>query len=196
MMASPYRAVCHFDDAAPQMLCTPQMQLTNPTQSQQHAGQLESFYIRHSIAYLLYLSTTLPIMAFATALIISTCLTSTQAVATINEQYNLRPFHINLTERVPRMLHSIRETRLPERPEYPSLDDTAGINLDVLKSLRQQWLDGFDWNKEQASMNRYGGKLVQHSTLTWIVSIIFLSISRVFRSISSIKLPRNPTLFR
>lgn len=166
MMASPYRAICHFDDAAPQMLCTPQMQLTNPTQSQQHAGQLESFYIRHSIAYLLHLSTTLPTMALATALIVSACLTSTQAVTTINEQCNLRPFHINLTERVPRMLHSIRETRLPEKPEYPSLDDTAGISLDVLKRLRQQWLDDFDWDEEQASMNRYDGTLAQQSMLT------------------------------
>ena len=154
------------------MLCTPQMQLTNPTQSQQHAGQLESFYIKHSIAYRLVLWTTLRIMAFASALILYTCLVCAGAVITTKERYNLRPFHINLTERVPRMLHSIRETRLPERPEYPSLDDTAGISLDVLKSLRQQWLDDFDWDREQASMNWYDGKIVQRSTLTWIVSII------------------------
>lgn len=183
-------------NAAPKMLCTPREQLTNPTQSQQHAGQLESFYIKRSIAYRLHLSTTLPIMAFVTAWVLSACLISVQAAAVTTESYNLRPFQINLTERVPRMLHLIRETRLPEKPEYPSLNDTAGISLDVLKSLRQQWLDDFEWDREQASMNRYDGKVVQHSTLTWIVSIISSPMSRAFRSISSIKSRRNPMLFR
>ena len=69
--------------------------------------------------------------------------------------YNLRPFHIDLSENVPHMLDLIRNTQLPATPEYPGVADTAGIDLNVLKSLREEWLTDFDWEEEQTSMNQY-----------------------------------------
>ncbi|KAK5732448.1 hypothetical protein LTR17_010504 [Elasticomyces elasticus] len=68
-------------------------------------------------------------------------------------KYDVRPFRIDLDHGVPRMLDLVREARLPGRPEYPSLGNSAGIDLDVLKGLREEWLNSFDWPKEQASMN-------------------------------------------
>jgi hypothetical protein len=48
----------------------------------------------------------------------------------------------------------VRDTHLPDRPVYPGLGSSKGIDLDVLKSLRKEWISGFDWEKEQKNMNR------------------------------------------
>ena len=69
--------------------------------------------------------------------------------------YQLRPFHIDLSDKVPHMLNLIRSTNLPEKPEYPGIADTAGIDLNVLKSLQKQWLSGYDWVEDQAYMNQF-----------------------------------------
>lgn len=74
--------------------------------------------------------------------------------ALASDSYDLRPFHVNLSENVPHMLDLIRQTHLPGAPEYPDIGASAGIGLDVLKSLQEQWLNGFNWDKEQASMNQ------------------------------------------
>ncbi|KAK5715798.1 hypothetical protein LTR17_016629 [Elasticomyces elasticus] len=76
-------------------------------------------------------------------------------------KYDVRPFRIDLDHGVPRMLDLVCEARLPERPEYPSLGDSAGIDLDVLEGLREEWLNSFDWPKEQASMNDFKHFTVQ-----------------------------------
>ncbi len=47
----------------------------------------------------------------------------------------------------------IRSTVLPDEiSQYPG--STAGINLATLKSLQAQWTDSFDWDAEQASLNK------------------------------------------
>jgi hypothetical protein len=66
---------------------------------------------------------------------------------------SVRPFKVDLSDRVPRMLKLIRENKLPDEPEYPGLGSSLGIDLDVLKGLKRQWLDGFDWKKEQDAIN-------------------------------------------
>jgi len=65
----------------------------------------------------------------------------------------VRPFKVDLSDRVPRMLKLIRENELPDEPEYPGLGASLGIDLDVLKGLKRLWLDGFDWKKEQDGIN-------------------------------------------
>lgn len=52
------------------------------------------------------------------------------------------------------MLERIRDTELPDTiPQYPG--NEAGISLETLKAFRNQWLVGFDWLKEEESLNRY-----------------------------------------
>ncbi|CAH0051433.1 unnamed protein product [Clonostachys solani] len=68
--------------------------------------------------------------------------------------FNLMPFQINLSAGVPRMLEFINDTILPAQPAYPGLGDSLGIDLDVVKSLKEQWLDEFDWDAEQRDMNQ------------------------------------------
>ena len=72
-----------------------------------------------------------------------------------SNEYHVRPFYIDLSEGVPRMLDLVQSTQLPKEPEYAGLGDTAGIDLDVLKGLQEQWLTTFDWNREQQSLNSF-----------------------------------------
>ncbi|KAK0619597.1 Alpha/Beta hydrolase protein [Immersiella caudata] len=64
-------------------------------------------------------------------------------------------FKVNLSDETPRMLKLIKESKLPDEPEYPGIGSTFGIDLDVLKGLKQQWLHDFDWNKQQDEINKY-----------------------------------------
>lgn len=95
-------------------------------------------------------------MASRLCSLVSLSLLCLQAVAATlpNQPFNLRPFIINLSRGVPRMVELIKDTQLPEKPEYPGIGSSKGIDLEVLKSLRENWLNKFDWEKEQAYLNR------------------------------------------
>ncbi|KAF7905069.1 uncharacterized protein EAF01_005590 [Botrytis porri] len=54
-----------------------------------------------------------------------------------------------------RMLQLVSQTHLPAFEEYPGLGDSLGIDLQVLKSLQAEWTTTFDWDAEQADLNRY-----------------------------------------
>ncbi|KAL6806356.1 alpha/beta-hydrolase [Trichoderma sp. SZMC 28013] len=69
--------------------------------------------------------------------------------------FNLKPFSINLSKGVPRMLELVRGTELPDKEEYPGVGSSAGIALDVVKSLQREWTVDFDWHKEEAKLNKY-----------------------------------------
>lgn len=74
--------------------------------------------------------------------------------ATPTGRFALQPLRVDLSSHVPRMLELVNSTMLPEQPMYPGLGSSMGIDLDVLKSLKDQWLKDFDWDKEQEDMNR------------------------------------------
>ncbi|KAJ5387418.1 alpha/beta-hydrolase [Penicillium cosmopolitanum] len=79
----------------------------------------------------------------------------THAAPLVNDTFDLHPFRIDLSARVPRMLDQIRSTRLPERFPYSGIDSSFGIDLDVLKALQAKWLTDFSWETEQDSMNQF-----------------------------------------
>lgn len=66
----------------------------------------------------------------------------------------VKPFKIDLSKQVPRMLDLVKRTKLPSHPVYPGVGSSAGIDLQVLKSLQNEWIHGFDWKAEQASLNK------------------------------------------
>lgn len=68
--------------------------------------------------------------------------------------FDLKPFSVNLSKGVPRMLELIKDTKLPDKEEYPGVGSSAGIGLDVVKSLQKQWTVDFDWHKEEAKLNK------------------------------------------
>jgi hypothetical protein len=65
-----------------------------------------------------------------------------------------KKFTIDLSAGVPRMMNLVRDTRLPSNSEYSGLGNSSGIALDVLESLRTQWLESFNWDHEEALLNR------------------------------------------
>lgn len=67
--------------------------------------------------------------------------------------FNLRSFIVDL-KGVERLRNLARNTFLPDEREYPGLGDTAGIDLDILKDLRHQWVTDYDWQEEQRYINR------------------------------------------
>ncbi|KAL8918472.1 MAG: hypothetical protein Q9172_005413 [Xanthocarpia lactea] len=58
-------------------------------------------------------------------------------------------------------MERIKNTQLPEEPQYPGVEPSRGVDLEVLKSLRENWLNKFDWEKEQAYLNSF-----EHFTAT------------------------------
>ncbi|KAI3316839.1 alpha/beta-hydrolase [Xylariaceae sp. AK1471] len=74
-------------------------------------------------------------------------------------RFQATPFKINLSDSVPHMLDLIRNTQLPSS-ELPAAQDSlnstlsTGISLQTLKDLKEEWVTDFDWDEEQASMNR------------------------------------------
>ncbi|RMJ08504.1 hypothetical protein CDV36_011883 [Fusarium kuroshium] len=59
-------------------------------------------------------------------------ITTTKALPPNKENnFHLRPFHIDLSHNVPRMIELVRDYRLPDKPEYPGVGSSMGINLDT-----------------------------------------------------------------
>lgn len=72
----------------------------------------------------------------------------------VNNGFAPKKFTVNLSAGVPRMMDLVRETRLPSASEFSGLGNSSGIALNVLESLRTQWLEGFNWNREEAALNK------------------------------------------
>ncbi len=52
------------------------------------------------------------------------------------------------------MLDLVNQTMLPDEEEYAGVGSSAGIALDTLKQLQAEWTTTFDWNQEQATLNK------------------------------------------
>ncbi|KAJ7617153.1 alpha/beta-hydrolase [Roridomyces roridus] len=76
------------------------------------------------------------------------------ASAAANTNFNIQPFKIDLSSEIPRTLSLINNTQLPETPLYP-VGQGKGLELDFLLSLRNDWLTTYDWNEQQAALNRF-----------------------------------------
>jgi hypothetical protein len=50
--------------------------------------------------------------------------------------FNLKPFKIDLTDKIPRLRFLMNNTRLPDKSLYPDAGPEKGIELDVLRELR------------------------------------------------------------
>lgn len=73
-------------------------------------------------------------------------------LATTAMSYSVRPFSIDLSKNVPRMLSLVENARLPTKPEYPGASN-VGIELNYLKSLKDLWVGSWSWEKAQSEFN-------------------------------------------
>jgi hypothetical protein len=66
--------------------------------------------------------------------------------------FNLEPFKIDLTDKISRLRSLVNNTRHPDKSLYPDTGPEKGIELDVLRELRRDWLTKFDWEAQQAEL--------------------------------------------
>ncbi|EIN09123.1 alpha/beta-hydrolase [Punctularia strigosozonata HHB-11173 SS5] len=68
----------------------------------------------------------------------------------------VKPFEVDISKGdVERMKILAANARLPHSPAFIGGDSTYGVDLDVLESLRNEWIHGFNWNEQQASINSF-----------------------------------------
>ncbi|PON26666.1 hypothetical protein TGAM01_v204676 [Trichoderma gamsii] len=84
----------------------------------------------------------------------------------VHKGFSPQKFTVDLSAGVPRMMDLVRETRLPSSSEFSGLGNSSGIALDVLESLRTQWLENFNWDHEEAALNKYNHFTVEIEGLT------------------------------
>ncbi|KAJ7108437.1 Alpha/Beta hydrolase protein, partial [Mycena crocata] len=79
---------------------------------------------------------------------------SALAGAASDTSFNLKPFKIDLSHGIPRLKALVNLTRIPAKTLYPNAGSEKGIELDFLRELRNEWLETFDWDAQQAELNQ------------------------------------------
>ncbi|KAG8704360.1 hypothetical protein FRC08_002268 [Ceratobasidium sp. 394] len=72
--------------------------------------------------------------------------------------YEVKPFKIDLSSRIPHMKDGIKHTVLPSSSVLGSAG--KGIELAWLKDRQTEWLESYNWEEEEAKMNQFN-----HSTV-------------------------------
>ncbi|KAJ6507175.1 epoxide hydrolase 1 [Mycena vitilis] len=80
---------------------------------------------------------------------------STAAAGVTSDSFDVKPFEIHLTARIARLKSLVENTHLPDKALYPDVSGEHGIELDVLRELRSNWLTSFDWEAQQAELNQF-----------------------------------------
>ncbi|KAF7328190.1 Epoxide hydrolase domain protein [Mycena venus] len=89
-------------------------------------------------------------------LIVATAVTVALAAASAaNNNFDVKPFKIDLTTEFSRLKSLVNLTRLPVKALYPGVGPEKGVELDFLSELRTEWLTTFDWGAQQAELNNF-----------------------------------------
>ncbi|KAJ7356645.1 Alpha/Beta hydrolase protein [Mycena albidolilacea] len=81
-------------------------------------------------------------------------------VATVTATAAVQPFRINLAKGLPHLEALVKNTNLPSEPLYPGAGEDFGVQLDFLRDLKTQWVEGYDWVEQEAELNQ----LAQYTT--------------------------------
>ncbi|KAG8709446.1 hypothetical protein FRC09_000666 [Ceratobasidium sp. 395] len=76
-----------------------------------------------------------------------------------SEAYQVKPFNIDLSSRVPHMKDAIKNTVLPTSSVLGSAG--KGIELAWLRDRQVEWLEGYNWKHEEEKLNRFNHSLVE-----------------------------------
>lgn len=77
------------------------------------------------------------------------------------------PFRVQFPdEEVERMKRLIGDTRLPDQSPLPEASWDYGVDLVWLKSMRDAWLNEFDWKAVEAEMNAFDHFTVPIESIT------------------------------
>ncbi|KAJ6573954.1 Alpha/Beta hydrolase protein [Mycena vulgaris] len=67
--------------------------------------------------------------------------------------FNVQPSRVDLAHELAHLKLLVQNTRLPNNTLYPGAGIEYGIELDFLRDLQKEWLDEFDWLKQEAELN-------------------------------------------
>ncbi|KAJ6550205.1 Alpha/Beta hydrolase protein [Mycena capillaripes] len=74
---------------------------------------------------------------------------------TANQSFNVQPFKIDLSSKVPHLMDLAGKTRIPTHALYPNAGLYKGIEVDYLRELQTEWINTFDWDAQQAELNQF-----------------------------------------
>ncbi|KAJ1302233.1 hypothetical protein OPQ81_001054 [Rhizoctonia solani] len=94
----------------------------------------------------------------------STTLLSFLAFSFITQGYEVKPFKINLSSRVPHLKELVNLTKLPATSVLGKAG--AGVDLTWLKDRQKDWIGEFNWDKEQTLMNKFNHSTVDIGNMT------------------------------
>ncbi|KAJ7766927.1 Alpha/Beta hydrolase protein [Mycena olivaceomarginata] len=81
-------------------------------------------------------------------------------VVTVTATAAVQPFRIDLAKGLPHLEALVKNTNLPSEPLYPGAGEDFGVQLDFLRDLKTQWVEGYDWTEQEAELNQ----LAQYTT--------------------------------
>ncbi|EIN09170.1 alpha/beta-hydrolase [Punctularia strigosozonata HHB-11173 SS5] len=81
-------------------------------------------------------------------------LTGCAALTTL--AWDVRPFTVDIPAAdVQRMTFLASEARFPQLPEFVGGNATYGVELDVIESIRDQWVHDFNWTERREYLNSF-----------------------------------------
>jgi hypothetical protein len=75
-------------------------------------------------------------------------------VATVSATAAVQPFRIDLAKGLPHLEALVKNTNLPSEPLYPGAGEDFGVQLDFLRDLKTQWVEGYDWAEQEAELKQ------------------------------------------
>ncbi|KAJ7139486.1 Alpha/Beta hydrolase protein [Mycena epipterygia] len=72
----------------------------------------------------------------------------------------VQPFRIDLAKGIPHLEALVKNTHLPDKALYSAAGIEFGVQLDFLRDLQSEWLNGYDWAEQEAVLNQ----LAQYTT--------------------------------
>jgi hypothetical protein len=69
--------------------------------------------------------------------------------------WEVKPFTVNFSQSdVQRMTSLAAGAQLPQTPQFVGGNFTFGVERDTIEKLRSEWVSNFDWDEQQAWINR------------------------------------------
>lgn len=84
---------------------------------------------------------------------------------------DVQRFEVDIPQlEVDRLIRKLKDTRIPTAEIVPGAGDDYGISTAWISEMYEYWLNDFDWNKQQSSMNQWPHYLIEinHQTVHFV----------------------------
>ncbi|EIN09136.1 alpha/beta-hydrolase [Punctularia strigosozonata HHB-11173 SS5] len=81
--------------------------------------------------------------------------------------WDVKPFKINIPpDEVHRMNLLVSNAQFPKAPSFTGGNETWGVELETIETLRSEWLHNFDWYEQQTALNKFNQFTVEIENVT------------------------------